>query len=560
MAGWLARLLRRMPDQRATVPETTGSSTQAPTERDADEQFRRGIELFNGSQLAQACRCFEAAIELSPEFPDAYCYLGLAHHRLGRFEDAVDAFTLASCLAPGMATAYLGLADAQWKQGKPRAALDSIERAIELDGRNPESYKLRAALLVETGDVPAAVASYQRAVELSPEDASAHASLGYLLFNDCAQYESGVQHLERALEIDPDNVFARCNYTLVLLSYRGDLEQTVQTCDRLLAEQPDLHEARLNRGLALLTLGRFDTAWDDYEARKQVRGNYVARATYLPEWQGSDLAGKTVLIHGEQGLGDEIMYASCFDEVVSRAAHCVIECSPRLRPLFARSFPAAEVTNDWRAEERGEAGARDGVDFRIAAGSLPRFFRRSWSDFPRHEGYLLPDPAAREAWGRKLAALGPGLTIGLSWQGGAVSTRRNLRTIPLMELAPLLGVDGYHFIDLQYGDTEAERTAVRRETGRELHHWPEAIDDLDHCAAVISNLDLVISVCTAVIHLTGALGRPAWIMVPRNPEWRYLGAGEHMPWYPSITLIRQRDTGNWHPVIAEIERRLRFGI
>ena len=132
-----------------------------------------------------------------------------------------------------------------------------------------------------------------------------------------------------------------------------------------------------------------------------------------------------------------------------------------------------------------------------------------------------------------------------------------LRSIPSHDLAPLLEVEHCHFVDLQYGETADERSRLERATGRALHHWREAIDDLDQCAALIAGLDLVISVCTTAIHLAGAVGCQVWVMVPRNPEWRYGTSGEEMPWYPGATLIRQRSAGDWHAVIAEVAQRLR---
>jgi hypothetical protein len=160
-------------------------------------------------------------------------------------------------------------------------------------------------------------------------------------------------------------------------------------------------------------------------------------------------------------------------------------------------------------------------------------------------------------WRERLDALGKGLKIGLAWRGGAVSTRRALRSLALTELSPLLGIEGCHFIDLQYGDTAQERMDLRQAMPAEFHRWPEAIEDLDHCAAVISNLDLVISVCTTLVHLAGAVGQPVWVLVPRIAEWRYLSCGERMPWYPSASLIRQTDPGDWVGAVQEVERRLR---
>jgi tetratricopeptide (TPR) repeat protein len=557
MVNWIARLLGWRSAFPGVEPlsETLRANTELPCDQDVQQDIRRGVDLFNAAQYELAMRCFETALERRHDSADAHYYLGLVLHRQGHFEEACDAYVMALCFAPSMGLAYWALALAEWKLGKNIDAIGSVEKAIEAGERNAECYGLRGRLLVEVGNISDALASYEQALNLSLDDASVHATMGYLLFTDCGEYERGAWHLERALQIDPENVTAQCNYAMLLI-HRGELDATVGICDRLLSVQPDLHEARLNRALALLGLGRLGSAWDDYESRKIVRGNYIPPALGLAEWQGTDLTEKTILIHGEQGLGDEIMFASCFREIVTRAKRCLIECSPKLHTLFVRSFPTAEVISDWKSTIQERSDLSREIDFQVAAGSLPRFLRRAWSDFPQHHGYLQPDPRSRAMWQDRLDALGPGLKIGLSWRGGAVSTGRTLRSIPLTQLKPLLHLESCHFVDLQYGDTGQERTEVQHATGGRLHHWKEAIDDLDQCAALISSLDLTISVCTAVVHLSGAIGSPVWIMVPRNPDWPFLAAGECMAWYSSAAMIRQRTVGDWYPEIEEVTQRL----
>lgn len=559
MPGWLARLFASGHERAAGEPGAGDTRAREAAQSEAARHaaaahLRRGAEAYADGRYADAIGELEAVLEHEPESADAYYRLGLAQHRLGRYEEAADAFVMALHYAPSMTKAYTALAEAQWKQGWIDQALQTIERSIESDGGNPESFKLRAALRVAAGDVPAAVASYEQALALRPDDAPAHASLGYLLFNDCGEYERGCRHLERALALDPDDTIAQCNYTLLLLLHRGDPEAALALCDRLLSRDPAMHEARLNRALAALTLGRFETTWDDYEARKRVRGHYVPRSFPFPEWRGEDPAGKTVFVHSEQGLGDEIMFASCFGDLIDRAGACVIECSARLRALFARSFPRARFV---AADAASTSGASERADLHVAAGSLPRFFRRSWVDFPEHSGYLRSDPELQAQWRRRLDALGAGLKVGLAWRGGAVSTRSALRSLELTALAPLFALPGCRFVDLQYGATDADRMKLREAIGSEPQRWPEAIEDLEQCAALMANLDVVISVCTTVVHLAGALGRPVWVMTPRIAEWRYLRSGERMPWYPSASLVRQETPGDWNPVIEEVVRRLR---
>jgi ADP-heptose:LPS heptosyltransferase len=170
---------------------------------------------------------------------------------------------------------------------------------------------------------------------------------------------------------------------------------------------------------------------------------------------------------------------------------------------------------------------------------------------------LQADPVRIAAWRERLAALGPGLKIGISWQGGTHKSRRPVRSLPLAKWQPILQATHAHFIDLQYLDFSAELAAQREATGVQVHSWEAVRADYEETAALVSALDLVISVCTAVIHLGGALGRPVWVMAPFSPEWRYGSKGEEMPWYPSVRVFRQPAYGDWDAVIANVARSLR---
>ena len=252
------------------------------------------------------------------------------------------------------------------------------------------------------------------------------------------------------------------------------------------------------------------------------------------------------------------MFASCIGDVIPRAGHCVIDCHPKLEKLFRRSFPEAtihggsQVDTDLSWLERIPS-----ADLKIPSGSLPFHFRRSLDAFPRHTGYLRADEARVQHWRSRLAVLGDGLKVGLSWRGGSRFTHRGLRSLELDQLQVLLGVQGIDFVSVQYGDCAAEIDRLQQEKGISIAHWPEAIDDYDETAALVSALDLVISVQTAVVHLGGALGKPVWVMVPAAPEWRYGRSGSTIPWYPSVTLFRQRVLHDWQPVISEVTEHLR---
>jgi hypothetical protein len=198
-----------------------------------------------------------------------------------------------------------------------------------------------------------------------------------------------------------------------------------------------------------------------------------------------------------------------------------------------------------------------GIDAQIAMGSIPRYRRNHRMDFPRHDGYLIADPERVAHWRRQLEALGSGLKVGISWYGGSHLSRRPVRSIPLAQWGPILSVAGVHFVDLQYSDCSDEINELASNSGFHIHRWQAVRNDYEDTAAMVSALDLVISVCTAVVHLGGALGKPVWVLAPFGPEWRYGIAGEEMPWYPSVTVFRQPRYGEWEPVLARVADELR---
>jgi hypothetical protein len=189
-------------------------------------------------------------------------------------------------------------------------------------------------------------------------------------------------------------------------------------------------------------------------------------------------------------------------------------------------------------------------------GTLPRYLRRHQADFPRHDGYLRADPDRVDAWRRRLDAIGDAPKIGISWRGGSFKTRSPVRSIALERWAPILGTPGVDFVDLQYTDCGDEIDDVQSRCGHRIYRWPEVRDDFEETAALVAALDLVISVCTAVIHLGGALAKPVWVMAPFSPEWRYGISGNSMPWYPSVRVFRQTSYGDWSPVIDDVAKSL----
>ena len=326
--------------------------------------------------------------------------------------------------------------------------------------------------------------------------------------------------------------------------------------DQILDAKPADQETRLMRSLSLLKAGRFRDGWLEYEARHNSPTSGGRVFPWVdPRSVGTEGDRRVVLV-GEQGLGDQIMFASCIPDLAQDGFGGVLECDRRLVRLFQRSFPTFEVKPATTDEAIKQHAEERGIRQWIAMGSLPARRRNTLSDFPEHSGYLRADPEKCAKWRDRLKSVGPGPYVGISWKGGAARTRAQLRSIPLSDWLPL-SETGAQFVSLQYGDVHAEMEGFLGRHKQRIHHWSDAIIDYDETAALISELDLVISVCTSVVHLAGALGRTVWVLVPSVAEWRYLIRGTRMPWYPTVRMFRQGVGEPWTAVIERIVARFR---
>ena len=439
--------------------------------------------------------------------------------------------------------------------GRVAEALPHYRAAHAVEPLAGEALESYVRVLLQLGRVEEAVDVAQTAVRTHPQGYDSWFSLG--LANLAAhRYHEARTSFERSLEMRPDSVDAHVNRGIALQNV-GRFDEAHAEYDRALAAQPEHALARFHRSLASLTTGDYARGWPDYQTRlvDPARG---VRPQYFPPWDGRFPAGRTLLVYGEQGLGDEIMFASCLPDLMLAGARLTVECNPALQALFTRSFPGSVVYAAAPDKHVPEHVRALGIDWEVPIGSLPLHFRRSTAAFPEHSGYLTADAGRIAAWRARLATLGPGFKVGISWRGGTQATRASSRSIPLDEWLPILGIPGVQFVSLQYtADAPQALDMLSQQHGVRIPHWPEAIADYDETAALVSALDLTLSVCTSVAHLAGALGRAVWVMVPSNPEWRYGHVAEQMPWYPSARLFRQTQERDWSPVISSIERALR---
>jgi tetratricopeptide (TPR) repeat protein len=335
----------------------------------------------------------------------------------------------------------------------------------------------------------------------------------------------------------------------------GTPEKAVDILNKAVALDNNNGLALWNRSLAYLELGDYEKGFADYEygertERTKQRDYHIKD---LPFWDGTP--GKTVVVYGEQGLGDELMFASMLPDIMKDCL-VILDAHPRLADLFRLNFPAMPVYGTRKEKNENLLWTQfHKIDAKIAIGSLGKFYRKKKEDFPRTP-YLKADPHLVAKHKAQLAALSTKPKIGISWKGGTLKTNKNSRKIPMGLLLPLLECDAT-FISLQYDkDAYKQVEKFNERFPVHLHHSQSLVDDYDETAGLIANLDLIISVPQSVVHLAGAQGVPTWQLCPKEALWQMGPYGEDMPWYGSVKNFWQDDSKTWEPVIQQVKGEL----
>lgn len=376
----------------------------------------------------------------------------------------------------------------------------------------------------------------KRSAELQPGNAPTFHNIGKC-YHDLQMDKEADEYFRKAIKIKPDFHAALEGLGMSAL-HRADWEESINFSNRALAEEPDAMDARVNRGMAYLALKRWREGWRDYAAN-EVKDKNRKELDYngAPRWDGAK--GKNVVVYGEQGLGDEISFASCIPDLIRDSKSVTIECDKRTLHLFKRSFPTCEVHGTRYKEDRSWVAGRK-FDAKIIMGGLPGFYRLKDSDF-HGDPYLTPSPEHSRVWRAVLDSLGPKPKIGLAWTGGIPKTGQYRRSVTLDTFAPLFrGIDA-DWVSLQYKDAD-EIPAIEDKYGIKIHDWEmgNRSYNYDQTVALVSQLDVVISVTTAVVDACASIGKECWCLVPGVPLWRHMKEGEWFPWGKSVTLYRQK--------------------
>ncbi len=514
-------------------------------------------------------------------------YINAAHasNQKQDYGAARESAQLAAAIAPSVPEAWYNVAIAEAGLGRVEHAAIALERARVCSQRSSDAQNSIGLKFMELGHLAAAEICFERALALSPEHVMARSNLGQLrqhqgrlseaesllraaldsapdfsplavnlgsVLHELGRYNEAEAVLKQTVERDPKSEHAWKNLAVVYTSIRQDRD-ALNCYQRVLDLNPGNSEAHWGIALLQIKSGDYKSGWVNFEHRWRVTAlDLKPIQTRRPKWNGQQMPGK-LLLWGEQGIGDQIMFGGLLPEALSRADHTIAALDRRLIPLFQRSMPEIEFV--------GLAQASDQLKFdaQLPLGSLPLHLRQSADDFPAAgHHYLQPDQARAEAFRRSIARQGKQV-CGISWH----SNRRQLgphKSIQLKQLASALETAQHHFVTLQYGDTQSERQSLLKSEGIEVQSLEDVdcFNDIDGLASLIEACDVIVTVSNSTAHLAGALGKKTLLLLPWSEGRLWYWANHHgaNPWYPSIEMFPQQAMGDWSAPLRAVRLRL----
>jgi tetratricopeptide (TPR) repeat protein len=541
------------------------------------EAITVALEHHRAGRLVEAATLYRRILAAAPDHADSLHLLGLIAHQRGHDEDAVRDITQAVALNPTAASFYGNLGEAFRGLGRKRDAFAQYRRAVQLEPEYPEAHSNLALLLHQAGRpddaaaryetavalrpghaetyynfavalqqndrAAASLALYRRALRIAPGLAEAHRHLGIAL-RELGRTDDALGHFREAVRLRPDSIEARNSLGLALQD-KGNLDEAEGHFDAAIRLKPDHRLAYFHKSLIQLVRGEYRAGWQNYEARWHVGVLRPPSGLRQPIWTGQDPVGKTILLHSEQGWGDSIQFCRYAPLLARRGARVLLGVRAPLTALMRSLDGPVTVIED--------GASLPPYDYHCSMLSLPHLFATELETIPAQIPYLAADPDKVRDWAALLDG-SRGLKVGLVWAGGARQEFSGLlqamdrrRSITLAQLAPLAAIPNVTFVSLQKG--EASVQAGGAPAGLTIHDFTARLDSFADTAALVQNLDLVISVDTAVAHLAGALGKPVWLLNRFDTCWRWLLGRSDSPWYPSMRLFRQDQPGEWAPVI-----------
>jgi tetratricopeptide (TPR) repeat protein len=519
-------------------------------------------------QVDQALASFQQALRLDPTSAQAHNAVGNSLRALGRLDEAEAYCTQAVRILPEFPEAHNNLGNALYLQGRFDEAVAHYEEALRLKPGYAEAHSNLGLALADSGKREEGIAHYHEALRINPNYADAHNNLSIALLRE-ARFTDAETHSRAALRLKPGYADAHNNLGSILMR-QTRWDEALAEYEEAMRLRANFAEARWNRSLLWLLLGNFEQGWPDYEWRWTQPG-FTRRYVEKPLWDGSDLRGRGIVLHSEQGLGDTIQFIRYAPLVKERGGTVIVECHPPLLRLLAGVAGIDHLLP--------EGSPLPPFEVRAPLLSLPSILRTTVATVPAKVPYLNADAGLVENWQRKMSEvrrpmsdvktpssdighrtsdIGRVVKVGIAWQGTPAFRYDRQRSIPLALFAPLAVVDGVQLFSLQKGPGTDQLSFVKGrlpivDFGNSVDEAAGAFRDT---AAIIKNLDLVICSDSAVAHLAGALGAQVWVALPLVPDWRWMLNRDTSPWYPTMRLFRQTRFGDWDDVFKRLVQEL----
>lgn len=512
-----------------------------------DKTFQLAIDYYQAGHLQQAERICIEILKIQPDNAEVLHLLGVVYYQLKNYDFSMKCIRESLSLNPSNAEAYYNLGNIFKDNNLLDEAITCYQNALRIDPTIPHIYINLGYILRHKKLFEESATSYQKALQLDPLNAVTYYNLGNI-FQDEDKLDEAIQYFQKAISLDPYFHDAYLNLGIALYD-KQQIDRAITCYQEALRLDPDLADAHWNLSHALLLSGKFREGWKEYEWRWKIKELYLHSLPktdnfHQQKWDGSDITGLFILLHAEQGFGDTIQFIRYAPLVAKRCAGVIIECPKALTALLKNVEGISHVI------AYGEAKPRFNIHCPIL--SLPLIFDTTLESIPAKTPYISTDPALVQQWRKIFQNDNSFLNVGLVW---ATDRLPGKKSCSLEIFSPLSQMQGITFYSLQKGEAAAQ--AKNPPFGMKLIDYTEEIKDFSDTAALIENLDLIISIDTAVAHLAGAMGKPVWTLLHFTPDWRWMLNREDSPWYPTMRLFRQSSPGDWKSVIAQVEIELK---
>ncbi|HEV7815167.1 MAG TPA: tetratricopeptide repeat-containing glycosyltransferase family protein [Janthinobacterium sp.] len=508
----------------------------------AADTLQRAIALHQQGDIRQAGALYLEVLAAEPDNFDALHLLGVYAQQTGDNQAACDLIARALSIDPGSAIAHTNLGIVLERMKRYDDALAAHQKALDLAPDTQAALNNYGATLLKLRRPAEAAAYFERALHLDPAYAEAMGNLGNS-YIDMRRYEEALLCLDQALALNPVFIAAHFNRGNAL-HHLNRIDEALTAYRRTLELDPGHVDAHFNQGLCLLLNGDFERGWPEYEWRWRKEAYQTRQDLGRPPWLGQEpLAGKTILVHSEQGFGDSIQFCRYAILLAQQGARVILRVQPALTSLLAGLPGVHSVIAD--------DAPLPGFDCHCPLMSLPLAFQTTLASVPAWPAYLSP-VQDDGVWAARLGASGKP-RIGLVWAGSPGHDNDAFRSIPLLRLLELVS-DRARFVSLQKELRAVDRILLQK-TGR-IAHFADAQRNFSDTAALVAQMDLVVTVDTSVAHLAAAMGKPTWILLPFAPDWRWMLERGDSPWYPMARLFRQPRSGDWDSVIAAVGREM----